>query len=297
MISGYLSNSKKPIKKFVLGKIKSLYIPYVVFTLLFVLFEGALFKIGVKNYIKIFAMMYLPNLMGAAWFIATLFYSEIIFFVVYRLISYISERKLYLLILIFSIIMFIVGNVSLFPLFINRILIAISFLGIGDELKKIDFDTIDFKKQLIIVIMSIFTLVIFGIRFYSSYSSNTFPNALISGITALTGSVGIFMLSRIICNNNNIKSILQYIGSKTMGVVLLQFVGFRIVNYIIFRFYDLDNHAILAFPVNYEFNYWYWCIFYVIFGLFISIYIYMVYEKILCIIADCTIRLKTYRRI
>ncbi len=162
VISGFLNNSDKypDYKNFVISKIKSIYIPYVLFFLATFLywvvieknFRGGGYSVF-HQLIGLFYGTYEGNHMyfnGALWFLPCLFSVELLFF-------YISRIKNKVGIFAFLILSFCLGtfikqyDLSVLPFGIHTALFAIVFFGIGFLSKGLegDFLKLSFPNKVI----------------------------------------------------------------------------------------------------------------------------------------------------
>ena len=269
LISGYLYRCKGSFKTFLYRKIKTLYVPYVICSLLmyflFVLLKQESF--GILSVIKIIILYEFGPLLGATWFISVLFYSIIGFDLLNRIIKNNS------LIRIICIGMMVVGSVHSFPARISNCLVAVGFICLGTIIRKVD----DVAKIPEWLCMPFFTIVLIVSTFSCvSVSTNTYTYPLLFIIVAIIGSYASILLSKLIerMANGTLKKHLGWIGRNTIGIVIWQFVSFKIVILIQIIVYNLSISRIQDFPVIYEFVNPLWVLLNVIIGIYFSILIY-----------------------
>ena len=280
LISGYLFKEEKTIV-FLKKKILSLYIPFVCFSLV-AYFSSTIIgteNLSLSSVFKILLMYKVPGILGAAWFLCTLFYSEIIIHLCLRLFKI---KLNHIIIALFFVSLGIIGFTCLLPMFLSRVLIAVFFIYLGYISKSIDFKRLASRYLLIILwIVGLLTICLCSIKYYSSYSSNIFPNIIVSIVNSIVGSCLIISFSFFICKRTiRIKAIISYLGKNTIGIVFFQFIGFRIINVIIVLVYNLNKEHCYDFPVNYDYNNMFWCVWYVISGIVFSILLYAIYNII-----------------
>ena len=269
LISGYLYRCKGSFKTFLYKKINALYVPYIICSLLmyflFVLMKQESY--GILSVIKIVIMYQSGPLLGATWFIPVLFYSIIGFDLLNRII------KNNTLIRTICIGMMVVGAVHTFPARISNCLVAIGFICLGTIVRRVD----DIVKIPEWVSMPFFGIVLLVSTFSRvSVSTNTYTYPLLFIIIAIIGSYATILLSKLIDRmaNGTLKKHLGWIGRNTIGIVIWQFVSFKIVILIQIMAYNLSISRIQDFPVIYEFVNPLWVLLYVIVGIYVSILLY-----------------------
>ena len=284
IISGYLFNLGESFKQTILSKIFSLYIPYVTISIMaygyMCFFENMNFEISVI--LRILLLIYTPGITGASWFISVLFCSEIGFW----LLLYFLEKKtmsIYLAIMI-AVLIGLIGFLTNLPFGMSRVLVSILFLMCGYSFRKC-VDERSRKKSsvvayVVIMIVSIAIVYAFSFENYSSYSSNNYTNIFVSVICAVSGTIFIFCISRLIEYLPSLKKIFGFLGKNTMGIIFFQFFAFRIVNLAIVCIYGIDHTHIFDFPVNYMYNTWFWQLCYVLTGIVVSILLYKPFEHL-----------------
>lgn len=288
IIAGYLyknENSKRYIQK----KIKSLWVPYVVFSLGVYIFQilcgfislnSSLLKLVVKTLLLINT----PSILGAAWFISTLFYAELGYLLFRKVIDWINTRvKVHLFVeLLISSVLVTVGMNTNIKYNISRIIVAIGYISIGSIIRR-DTNVLPALKKTYIwptkalLLFSTIIFMILPIGRYSSYVSNTYTNFLVSILGAVLGAVYVIVISQFLCKHRW-HGFIQNIGKNTIGIVLLQFIAFKIVNFVMVVYYGIENIHIFDFPIIYEYVNPFWTVLYTLVGLYVSIGIYKVYE-------------------
>jgi hypothetical protein len=96
---------------------------------------------------------------------------------------------------------------------------------------------------------------------------NIYTNILLFIISSICGTYFILFISEKIKQN----SILEFIGKKSLPIMLFHFLSFLIVNGIIVYVYDLPINRILDYPTIKDYKWW-WLLFLFI-GIFVSILI------------------------
>lgn len=223
---------------------------------------------SILELIKIIAMYRTGPLLGAIWFLRVLFWAVIIYDVANRLCS--NKRIVYLL----AIILLIIGAHITLPLRISNIMVALSFIAIGNIAHEYE---LQIRKRYcipcfaVVVIASLFTRV--------SVSTNTYTIPVLFIVVAIVGTIGTISFSQVLVKADKILNPLCWLGKNTIGIVIWQFIAFKIVIAIQIIVYGLGWSRIWDFPVIYEYATPAWVILSIIIGIFVSVSIYFVQEK------------------
>lgn len=132
----------RTVSHFFKSKLITLYLPYVCIALIVYLVGIPLGDetISVYKILKIFLMLYTPGMIGAAWFICCLFYSELLLKLLFEVKSFIEPKLgLNLAKTIYAIIIVlfaILGYNITFPLGISRIFICTFFVWLGNSISR-----------------------------------------------------------------------------------------------------------------------------------------------------------------
>lgn len=284
-LSGYLYSSKDRFLPFIYKKVKGLYIPYVISSLIM---YAVFVRIGqepfsVTELVKILIMYRTGPLLGALWFLRVLFWAIIIYDCINRIIS---KKAVFFL----SISLLIIGAHITLPLRISNILVAIGFIAIGNIAKEYKRNV---KEWLFI---PCFTVVwITSLLTRVSVSTNTYTVPILFIMVALIGTIGTVSLCKLILKTKEIIKLFCWLGKNTIGIVIWQFVAFKIVSVIQIAFLKLEWSRIGDFPVIYDYATVGWVLLNVIFGSLGSIGIYKIQEKLTGIVMrPIDIRVENY---
>lgn len=287
-LSGYLYRSRDSFNHYVLKKMQSLYIPYLL-NVSGVYFLMALFgkeQLTLKTIIKILLMQYNGCLMGAIWFIGVLFYAVVSFDAVRRVVEICSKERRdseFLLALVCCFTLFVGVNTH-FPLRISNIMVAIGFIELG---RLVQLSGCIFKK--IPVAVGTLTLIIMsliGRTNYVSVSQNTYSNKLMFLIAAVLGIFGVCTLCYKIINTHSLVfnswfgRHCCFIGQKSIGVVIWHFWAFKPIMLLQIMYYECPVKLLYSFPVIYEFTSIPWVILLCVSGIFLSIFWFQLIESI-----------------
>lgn len=236
LISGMLYKPGGDLKKYVLRKVQTLYIPFVSWNLIFIIGKSILRHQSVSpEYIiqVVFTLQKDGEFLGAIWFLGALF----LIAVIYKILDcYICDNamKKYVLLGIFAI-WAIIGFEITFPYMLSRTFICGFFYAVGAFGRKF---FLDFKLDRTTFVYFLVSGVTFlAIAHYNSANmgANEYKYRLLFVIGAVLASYAALCVSKIIekvCQNgilSLIKNGICIIGKNSVDIVIWQFVAFRIV--------------------------------------------------------------------
>lgn len=275
-LSGYLYNCKDTFIIFVYKKVKGLYLPYicssVLMYMLYVLVGKETFSF--VEIIKILMMITEGPLLGAIWFLRVLFWAIIIFDILNRFWG--NKKKV---IYIISLIMMLIGVQITFPYRFSNILVALGFISIGKILKDIEIEKNIIKWLWVPCFAIIFVASLFT---KASVSTNTYTMPLLFILIAFVGIIGSISLSKdtLKIEINIINRLFCWLGRNTIGIVIWQFVAFKVVSAFQIVVYNLDYSRIWDFPVIYDYSIYGWVFCNIVVGILGSVGIYYVQQKL-----------------
>ncbi len=308
IISGYFFNVKYIENPIILIKkrIKSLWLPFFLWSILFILLHNIFFNIFVysdeisfsgffvpyysiftilKNIIKSFLFLETEQLLGGFWFLPCLFFTTVLF-LLFNIFSAGSKQKHPLILLcissfVFGILLFKFDiNIPYLPYKINLYLITTFLFYIGFLYRKYE-NLIPMRLSLFIISLVILSIInILNLTKIDSIYSvvGSFTKSIFYLIfTPLLGTYIIIYLSKKIANYK-ISLLFEYIGKNTISILALHFLCFKLVSLLIAAIYNLDYASIANFPVipNKES----WFILYSISGLMIPIALQFFLDKL-----------------
>ena len=280
-ISGHLYTCKGGFLPYVVKKVRTLWVPFEVASfatyIVFLLIGQA--ALSIKEIAKIILMVAPGPLLGATWFIPVLLFTSIIYDLLYRGIRKLGREKQDVIILtVVSVIFLVAGLKTSLPYRGSVILRSVFFFHMGQMMKKYWKSQ---KYDLVTGIVLMAAVSVSAIFNTTSYLNNTYTSLPLYFVAAIGGSIGICLLSRIVCNHidaEKMKGIL-YVGMNTMGPLIWQFVMFKIVIAIQIAVYKLPWSKMGDFPVIYEYAAGLWVLLDIIVGIGGSILIYKVINK------------------
>lgn len=96
-------------------------------------------------------------------------------------------------------------------------------------------------------------------------------------ITALCGIILVYNISSIIKNIQLIGKLLSLIGQQSYSIMILHFASFKIISYLIVKYYNLPLDNITEHPIIHNIPTT-WQIFYIIIGISLPIFLNKLYQ-------------------
>lgn len=299
--SGYFFKEpidKYSVKTFIMKRIKGLYLPYIKWTLFFLILHNILFKINIYNdqygfkgsvsYLynlddyadKLFHLIFMASteqLLGGFWFLKVLFVTSVCLEIYFFINTKIRINKIILLptlllvtyiCKIYNINLPMIGSVSLIAM--SCVIFILGYYYKQYEQKK-------YYNIYTFIILTI--LVIIGSQTnYAEMTDYEVNDVLPYIIFSVIGIISIFCISSIL-EHTKVKSLLIYIGDNTMDILALHFISFKIVSLIKIYIYGLDIKKLACFPIIPDHNKYFW-ILYTIIGITIPLIILNRYRKV-----------------
>lgn len=282
MISGYLYKTKENWGKFLIGKIRSLWLPYVVSSLITIIIsvllgaEGGGLVFWLKKIIKVCLLLEAGPLLGATWFLQVLFYAIIIYDLIVRVARRTCRTRAEMAMSAIAIICLLVGILTHLPFRTSVILNTVFFLHFGQMVKN-HRKWEDWKLLVFLVLLGVCAGISAVNR--TSYTTNTYTYPLLFVIGAVAGSVGVIGICRKIYRENKVYGTVSWMGQNSIGPLIWQFVTFKIVIAAQIAVYQLPWSRIGDFPVIYEYASGLWVLLDIIVGIGVSMLIYKLINK------------------
>lgn len=289
-ISGYFYKDyydEHPIE-LIFKRLKSLYIPFLLYSLFFLSLHNLLFKLNVyssevyfqggnshvytlknfmHNLISIVTFNNTEQLGGAFWFFTSLF-TTVILFCFLRIISKkLLPDKYVTLLSVMIIILFIIGYYTKLPRSMSTSFVALFIYYLGYLYKK-------FEKG--INLSGKFAVVCFLLLLRASFmgsinmSNNTYTSILFLIISSVLGIYMTIYMSKKI-DHLGFKRFFQYPGENTVVILALHLLSFKIISLVQVLIYKNPLYMISKFPVLYSNRAWW--IAYTIIGVAIPLFI------------------------
>lgn len=292
LVSGYLFKDKylSDILLFLKNKIKGIWWPFVKWSFIFTLLHNvfASFHLydnfySISDYInKAFKFLTLTGseqLLGGFWFLKELLYASVIAILSIKIFNFIFRKQQILLLnkglllsLLFVVFAYILSIVSFkIPTISSITMLATSFYMFGLYLKDIKLRNNIFRGFVFIVVIVVVSF------FFRGGMTITDNQIFIYYIVAIIGSIAIFDISSIL--NGKAQYLMDYIGDKTLYILVFHFISFKLVSLIKILHYDLPIDRLSSFPVISEHNSYYWILYSVI-GVIVPLLIWNIVKSI-----------------
>lgn len=273
-ISGYFFNEKYSARPLLLirKRIKSLYWPFLYYALIFALLHNFFLYLNIYNintpyhgitttqftiqrflkelyYIATFRTT--EQLFGAYWFLFVLFFVNVAFTLMrYSFVKLKIQNESYFI--LFVILLFISGNLLTYfhitlPYFygyLNVVFVAVLIFYMGFRYRMIE-SMIPYKALYAAICL---TLLAFN-TYYGTIdmSSNAYINPPFLIINTLLGVyLNIYVARKLLKYNSKL---LEYIGNKTIHILALHFLSFKLISFIIVSVYNYPDRYLALFPI------------------------------------------------
>lgn len=274
LISGFLFKEKylDKIGTFVGKRIKGLYIPFVKYSLAFLLLHNIFYHLHLYNNsytlaefitrtLKILTLTGSEQLLGGFWFLKELLYASVISIIFFKLISIIgiklNKRVLFVSGILFLILAYIASISPIkIPTIGSKTLLATSYFIAGHLLRVLNLR----EHNDICIALCGFTATFIASLFIKGGIGVSgvamFPYFMVS----IIGSVSTLYLSKsIVCKCG--ANILDFIGKNTLSILAFHFISFKIVSFIIIQLNDWPINRLSEFPVLNDNNAYLWILY------------------------------------
>lgn len=293
--SGYFFREiadKTSLLYFFKKRIKGLYLPYLKWSLLFLLLHNVFrhFNITgseiyqthdyIRQFIRLMTMTDYELLIRPFWFIKELLFASVIVASISMIRAHLFPKIGTFTLLCFSL------TISLFAKFIplipligdcSLLFLSIAYFYSGILIQKYK-SSIPFTTPMMIILF--FVVLIGSILFTGTIdmrfttAKNMFPYFLIS----LSGVIMVLCLSKKL-ENISFKYTLYYIGNHTMPILALNLLALKLGNLIKIWIFDLPINKLSSYTVIYECNTYFWII-YTIIGVSTPLLLNFLYHKL-----------------
>lgn len=270
-VSGYCFKDKYLIetKQFLKNKIRGIYVPFVKWSLIFLVLHNVFFSLNVygemydvKSFMKnaiyiIFSMNETEQLLGGYWFLKELFLGSILALGCFKYLksNFCWAATLLLIAVIVS--SWIKMDIP-FVHIASRTFFAGFFIVMGREYKKLNYDT----DQWLITILCFIIVMVGSIYCGTSMLSYSTIQVVPYSICALMGTIMILNLShRITFHKNILTNFLLIVGNHTLEVLTWHFLTFKLVSLFIICKNGLSLENLSSFPIINEYGVKYWIVY------------------------------------
>lgn len=282
IVSGYFFKEdyvkdKECLKKFIVNKIKRLYLPFVIGNIICVLLNNFFIDINFYNNVthSYYTIKELPinilkvilfrghtEMLGATWFLPILFIITVVYAIIEYLMNKYQNKNRNIVQLTISIIFLVVGyyfsikNIKIIRL---QVLTCYILFDFGRKISKYE-KNVKYSTRWIMAIVSFVLLLILDRLGTIELSQHEYTNPIYFISVSILGWCFIYELSYFISKTPILKNILIYIGKNTMSILILHFVAFKILNALLVVMLKEDRILISKFPVGFKDSYW-WIIY------------------------------------
>ncbi len=247
ILSGYTYNAKDSFPRFLLKKVKSIYIPFVFWNILFTLMqvsrnhagEGFLPILGEcwkKIRLILLALDKNGQYLGATWFLASLF----LICIAYKLLDTLLPLKYLHPVILMAVFsgLALLGFLVTLPFMQSRTLILSAFYALGVLMRYYRVELERFLKPTL-GFLCLFLFIILAPHTNGNMGQNQYRNPGIFILTCLTMSIALicFMMwlgNRRLAVWQVVRAPLRLLGRRSMDILIWQFVMFRLVT--VFQF-------------------------------------------------------------
>lgn len=273
-------------------RIKSLYLPYLKWSILFLLLHNSFRYLHitesiiyqkddyVRQLIKLIVMTDYELMIRPFWFIKELLFASIIVATISFLNSRLSTKIRSEILFIFAIIASVISKfVPPIPLIGDCSVLCLSILYYYTGLLLSKYK--HYMPQKYTTILLSFIVILIGSVSFIGTIDMRFTNVLNQipyYLLSITGIIMILCISQKLETTKKV-SLLYYIGNHTMPILALNLLALKFGSLLKIWAYGLPIEQLSSFTVIYDFNSWFWII-YTIIGVTIPLLIHFIYLKI-----------------
>lgn len=260
-LSAYFFRDEKVINvcgRFVGRKFKNLYWPYIKWSIIFLLLHNMFFRIGfydnslswneifINTKRSIRGMWQGENMLGAYWFLISLFWESMLFAAIIWIKHKVRCRYFDLMAVIT---LFFVGFYSPVDFLVNREMVLLPIFYVGYLTAKRNVDLSSCKKHLqvalwlclpVLAIMAVFAKVEVG--------QNAFYNPIVFLVGSIMGIYMIMIMSDVLAHTKMGKW-LDLLGGATMSVLTFHFLAFKMLTWFLVLVGVYSSSALSQWPV------------------------------------------------
>ena len=274
LISGFLFKEEylDNIGTFVAKKIKGLYVPFVKYSLFFLLLHNIFYHLHLYNncytleefiirLLKTPILIGAEQLLGGFWFLEVLLYASLLSIISFKIAGKLKKKKLLLLCTTFTLLAYIQSTSTLIkiPIIGSNTLLATAFFIVGFLYRKTNIKS---NNNLVIAIVGYIITFIASLFIKGNIDIQgvaIFPYFVVS----IIGSVSTIHLARSI-TNSSVGVLLDHIGKNTLYILTFHFISFKILSYIIIQINDWPISRLSEFPVLNDNNAYIWILYTII---------------------------------
>lgn len=270
--SGYVFNqayteNANTMKTLIYKKIKSLWLPYAIVSIIYVALWNLFVKLGfynenpmtfsgiIKECSKIFVFKLVGGYMPSAfWFIRCLFITTVIYaFIDYGFHKFIKNDRKDIYHIIVSIILFYVACIMRTKQ-ISFIQLDVAFsayflLALGGILKRLKVHEFQPTYCIVAFLLSLMILLVCNEAGSIEMVKGVYTSLWFYIVSSIAGWFLLLSISNIIINSSFFSNIFIYLGKSTIYILAFHFGAFKIISYVQIKIYNLPFEKLSSFPV------------------------------------------------
>lgn len=235
-ISGILFNENDSCETFIVKKVKSLYIPFVLWNVLIyfieysarIALEGKTFNLDtyISLVFQIEAGVNKASFLGATWFLAALFWITVFYKIIYTYLLNHTEHAEIVMFLLSTFIAIIAFKIT-FPYFISRTIICSLFYSAGHLTSKLIPMLLAQKGKYWFSGLLFVIFIFINNSNYANMGQNQYNNSICFVIGAFLGTVALIIVSKGIEDfTEKLAQLLECLGKNSITIVIWQFIAF-----------------------------------------------------------------------
>lgn len=286
-LSGYCFKENDSWASFSRKRIKGLYLPFVVWNLLFFAIHlvahglaGETFSVAnvFKHVIKILLGLSITPLGGATWFLSTLFYTLFLYKSLLTVFHKMNPAK-DIVILIICLLLGITGTQIRLPFGFETVLIALFFVCAGHLAKKHSFpESIKFGVRIPFVVSGLLITYLCSYANSPDIALHKYGAIPLFFIAALIGSISVLVFCSLLSRIRGI-SFLGDWGQRTLWILIGQFVAFKLVILVQIISFKLPWTTLFSHPCLFVGGSW--ALLYFIIGFFVPLLLSKCFSRII----------------
>lgn len=248
-LTGYLYTKKNNFLKYVLKKVKSLLVPYYLFSIVFFIIKTVIYDFSIGDLVTIF---FLPTnnipIAGALWFLMSLFFSDLIY---YAINHHFNDNT----VVIISLFVGVVGQVLskrndlTIPFGLAQAMVGVGIIQIGRLLRKREKIILDLNPLYVVVVL-IVSSILSRYSGYVNMRTNEYPSILGFWIVSTLYIICVLYISNLVNKTKTLKKYFLQIGNYSIVyVVFNQFIIMMLKN--IRNYYGIPKniYRFVALPI------------------------------------------------
>lgn len=287
-LSGLFFKEDETWKAFLTKKIKRLYVPFVVFNLLFQAID-ILLRITcgisiipvdeIKHAIKIILQLAVTPLGGATWFLIALFRAAVL----YKILFILFKRSKVIVCALCLIAVLFRANIQ-DKYLLSVTLVALFFYSLGFLLKDVTnkLDSLSLRDKLLLSIPLLSAFVIILPHNRMDVSACAYQNLYLAILSSVLGIIMVLSLSSCI-STLIVSKPLSFLGSESMSILTLHFFAFKLVTLVQILYVAAPGMAILSHPCYNVSGIWGWM--YLFVGIALPLALSFCYNQVKQVIA------------